>query len=154
MLKDDEFLRLYKNGNDLNIIIRSLNLTKEESLEILKIFKEKNRFKNTFTEDFKKVIAERDSFGISRNQISYELGLSINTIRKACEKYGQKIKEKASSENLFTKIDGNFEMSVCPSCKSKNVNKVDDITTYCKDCGNEHEYHDEYVLRLNWEYLD
>ena len=151
---ESKVIEMYREGNKLEYIIESLNITYKKVKQILINFKESNRHKRTFTDEFKKIIAERDMNGISRRQISLELEINANTIKKACEKFGQTFKERASSDNEFTRIDGEFDMSECVSCKSKNVNEVDDNTIYCMDCGSEFVFKKGYVLKVNWEYLD
>lgn len=147
-------LDAYQDGSSMNYIVECFNVSHEKVKEILISFRENNRFKRTFTDEFKKVIAERDINGIPRRQISLELEINISTVKKACEKFGQSLKDRAISDNLYTRINVEFDMSTCPSCSSKNVNKVEDNTTFCKKCGNEHIHMIDHALKLNWEYLD
>ena len=147
-------LEAYRDGSSLETIQSSFNLTKEQIKNILIQEKENNRFKRTFTDDFKRIIAERDTNGIPRRQISLELEISVNTVKKACEQFGQVFKERASSDNAFTRIERELDMTTCASCGSKKVNLVEENTTYCLSCGSEHIHHKDHVLRVNWEYLD
>ena len=149
-----DIINAYADGSPLSLIAESFNLTVEELKELLISYKKSNKMSKSFTEDFKKVIAERDINGIARNSIAKELGINISTVKKACEKYGQSLKDKAISENLYTRINGDFNMKKCPSCNSSNNNSVDENTTYCMSCDSEHEYYDGYVLKLNFEYLE
>ena len=147
-------LDAYQEGSDLGYIVESFNISYKQVKQILIAFRDSNREKRTFTDELKKVIAERDINGVARRQIANELEININTVKKACAKFGQALKDRASSENEYTRIEGKFDMKTCPSCGSNDVNKVEDNTTYCKKCGNEHIHNEDHALRLNWEYLD
>lgn len=171
-----KILEAYRDGNDLGYIVESFNIPYKRIKEILIRYKEYNREKRTFTEDFKRLIAERDINGVARRQIAEELEINVNTVKKACEQFGQAFKEKSSSEQAFTQINlDKFDLKTCPNCESKNVNLVDDNTTYCKDCGAECEHYKifeevevkekgkkkkvkkevgYYAMKVNWEYLD
>lgn len=149
----EEILEAYMDGKELTTITEKFNTTYTNVKNILITYKEDNRNKRTFTDDFKKTIAERDINGVPRSAIASELDINVNTVKKACEKFGQSLKDRATSANEFTRIDGSFNLGECPSCSSKKVNEVDDDTIYCKDCGNEHIIKDSHVLKVNWEYL-
>jgi hypothetical protein len=152
--QEETILEKYRNGSDIGYIVEKMNISPRLVKQTILAFKEANRLKKSFTDEFKMLIAERDSNGVSRRQIASELEINANTVKKACEMFGQSNKEKASSENEYTKIEGKFPLTVCPSCKSKKVNVVDDNTTYCKDCGNEHIHNKDHALKINWEYVD
>lgn len=156
MLNDIELevLEAYRDGSDLGYIIENLNISHNKVKSILINLKESSRYKRTFTDEFKMMIAERDTNGVSRRQISLELEINANTVKRACEKFGQSFKEKATSDNEFTVMDRVYDMSKCPSCGNEKINKVDDKTTYCKKCGNEHVHNEDHTLKVNWEYLD
>lgn len=147
-------LEAYQEGSDLGYIVECFNITYSRVKQILIAFKDANREKRTFTDDFKRVIAERDINGVSRRQIAMELEINVNTVKKACAKFGQALKDRASSENEYTRIEGKFDMNTCPSCGSNDVNEVEENTTYCKKCGSEHIHKEDHALKLNWEYLD
>lgn len=151
-----QVLEMYRNGSKIEEIIKSLNITHRKVKQILLDFKNKNKLKKAFTDEFKKVIAERDLNGISRRQIALELEINASTVRKACEKFGQTLKEKPiNDENkLFTRIDGKFNKDKCPKCKNNGVNEVDINTIYCKNCGNEFIIKKDHILMINWEYID
>lgn len=151
---NDNILESYADGNLVSMIAENYNISEEEVINILIEFKIKSKHKKTFTDEFKKMIAIRDVNGASRSSIADELKININTVRKACEQFGQASKEKAVSDNLYTKIEGEFTMDKCPSCNSRRNNQVDDFTTFCMDCSMEHEYYDGYVNRINFEYLE
>lgn len=144
----------YAEGSPISLIAESFKISQRLTKGILLKYKEDSRYKKTFTDEFRKMIAERDMNGIARRIIAEELELNVNTVRKACEQFGQAIKEKATSDLAFTRIDGEFDLKVCPSCGSKKNNLVDDKTTYCMSCDSEHEYHEDYVLKVNFEYLE
>ena len=122
-------LDAYADGSELGVIIESFNITYKQVMKILNSYKEENRYKKTFTDEFKKMIAERDSNGIPRSTIAKELGINVNTVRKSCKEFGQAVKEKATSDQAYTRINGRFDLKICPSCKSKRNNLVDDNTT-------------------------
>lgn len=147
-------LEAYADGSPLKLIAESFNVKEEYIKEFLIKHKEDSRFKKSFTEEFRKMIAERDMSGVARNTIASELGLNVNTVKKSCEAHGQSVKGKATSENLHTKIEGDFDLKICPSCKSRRNNLVEEGTTFCLDCDSEHEYYDGYVLKINFEYLE
>lgn len=151
---EEKVLEAYADGSPLGVIIESFNITHKQMVSILLNHKEMSRYKKTFTDDFRKMIADRDMNGVARSTIAKELEINANTVKKACEAFGQAIKEKATSDKAFTKIEGKFSMDICPSCGSKKNNVVDDNTTYCLKCGTEHEYHEGYVSKVNWEYLE
>lgn len=150
----ENILESYADGNLISMISNSNKISEDEILKILAEHKVASKYKKTFTDDFKKMIAMRDINGVSRTAISNELQINISTVRKACEQFGQACKEKAVSENLVTKIEGDFTMDECPNCKSKRNNIVDENVTFCMDCDMEHEYYDGYVNRVNFEYLE
>lgn len=151
---ENKVIKAYREGIELKDMAESLNISNEEIKNILIDFKKLNSHKRRFTDEFKKVVAERDSNGISRRQISLELGINANTVKKACELFGQSQKEKLQQVNEFTKIDKISDSSVCPLCKSMKVNEVDINTIYCMSCGNEFILKKDHALKVNWEYLD
>lgn len=151
---ESKVIEMYRGGNKLEYIIESLNITYKKVKQILINFKESNRYKRTFTDEFKKVIAERDMNGISRRQISLELEINANTVKRACEAFGQSLKGRVTSDNEYTKIDNVSDMSKCLLCGSKDLNEVDLNTYYCMKCGNEFIFKGDHALKVNWEYLD
>lgn len=153
-MNNEAILGAYADGSPLSLMAESFDLTVEELEDFLIAYKKSNKMNKSFTENFKKIIAERDINGVARNTIAKELGINISTVKKACEKYGQSLKDKAVSDNLYTKIVGEFDMATCPNCGSKKNNRVDENTTYCMSCDSEFEYYDGYVMKLNFEYLE
>ena len=153
-MKKQYILEAYADGSSLSYLAESFGITEEEVKAILVTYKEESRFKKSFTDEFRKMIAERDLNGVTRNAIAKELELNVNTVKKSCEAFGQAVKGKATSDNAFTRIDGEFTMDTCPSCSSKKNNVVDDNTTYCMTCDSEHEYYEGYVFKINYEYLE
>jgi transposase-like protein/DNA-directed RNA polymerase subunit RPC12/RpoP len=151
---EQKVIEAYSEGSPISLIASSFKISDELILDILKRFKEENRYKKTFTDKFKKIIAQRDMNGVARSTIANELDINANTVKKSCEQFGQAIKEKSLSEKAFTRIDGEFDLKSCPSCGSKRVNLVDDNTTYCMTCGSEHIHNEDHVLKINFEYLE
>ena len=150
----DRIIAAYADGSPIEVIGESFGLTNEQVLEALHIFRDKKASKRAFSEDFKRTIAERDLNGVARSTMSKELGININTVKKSCEEFGQALKERATSDNIYTKIEGEFSTAECPSCKSKRYNNVEEETYYCRSCGKEHIHKEDHVLTVNWEYLD
>lgn len=148
-----KILDAYADGSALGLIIESFNITHKQLVSELLSYKEESRYKKTFTDEFKTIIAQRDINGVSRSDIAKELQINANTVKKACEQFGNSLKGRAKSDNEFTRIDGVFPLDKCPSCGSKKVNLVDEKTTYCKECGSEHIHEKDHVLKLAWEYL-
>lgn len=152
---EKKVLDAYADGSPLSVIIESFNITYEEAIEILHKYRSNERLKKSFTDEFKKLIAQRDINGsVTRSSIAKELGINANTVKKACEKFGQSSKEKAISNQTFTRVDGEFTLDKCPSCQSEKVNIVEDCTTFCKKCGDEYIHEEDHVLKINFEYLE
>lgn len=165
-MNKQKILEAYSDGSPIALIVESFNTTYEQVIEVLNTYKEDSRYKRTFTEEFRRMIAERDMNGVTRSSIAKELKLNVNTVKKACEAYGQTLKEKATSDKALTKIDGEFKLDTCPSCGSKKNNLVDENITFCMSCDSEHEYFFEkvdkdgkvtekpYVMKVNFEYIE
>lgn len=151
---EQKVLEAYRDGSEIGFMVECFNISHEEIKKIILNFRDVNRNKRTFEDDLKIVIAERDMNGIARSTIAKELEINVNTVKKACAKFGQALKEKTVTEYNYTTIMGYFDMDSCPTCNSTRVNNVDNETTYCKNCGNEHVHKEDHALRINWEYLD
>lgn len=158
---EQRILDSYRDGSHLNCIQQSFGVSEEYIKKVLIDYKERNRYKKTFTDEFKKLISERDINGISRRQIALELDINVNTVKKACEQFGQSVKERASSDNAYTVVKGVHNLDCCPNCKSKRVNEIDSVVNnvnttgiYCMECGDEYFYMNNKVYRVNWEYID
>lgn len=146
----------YAEGVSLEFIAFERSMTTQDVLMILRQYKEKCTVSRTFTDEFRIMIATRDlKEDLTRNSIAEDLQINPNTVKKACEAFGNAFKEKAQSAQEFTRTEGLFSFKECPSCKSKKVNKVDENTLYCMDCGDEHIFHfeEEYILKVNYEWL-
>ena len=162
-------VNLYMDGFQISYIGDELGLTEDEVLKILRDYKDRSRYKKTFTDEFKIMIAERDRTDVTRNSIAKELNINANTVKKACEQFGDANKEKASSMEEYTRINTDFELNPnkpkCPVChKEHKVNIVDLNTTYCLNCGSECIHHVEtneddevvntYAEKIEWAYLE
>lgn len=147
-------LDMYSEGTSISTIAESLSIDKEDLYIILSDYRKECKHKNSFSDEFKKIISFRDVSGVSRRKISEELGINQSTVKKACIKFGNAFKNKAKSEYEFTELKGVFDMNECPSCKSKKINFVEENNTYCLDCGDEFVYKEECTMKVNWEYLD
>lgn len=174
----EKVLGAYADGSEIRYIARCFDITEEEVIEILHNYREESKFKRSFTDEFKKLVAERD-LKFSRRQIAQELGINVATVKKSCEQFGNAVKDKAVSDNLYTLVKGVDNLDVCPTCKSHKVNDIesmaDNLNTkgvYCMNCGDEHftlneteEYKDDndeiqvrvigtLVYKVNFEYLE
>lgn len=150
----ERLISYYSDGRSIDHIAWKLKTTEEDVLKTLRFYCNEQREKRTFSEDFKKVLADRDLTGIARTTIASEMGINVNTVKKSCEQYGQQSKEVASSEKTYTKIEGVFPRDKCVECKSERYNEVGEDTYYCYKCGNEYIHRKTHVLRVNWEYID
>lgn len=154
---DDKILEMYERGSELGTIIETQNITHKHLMLVLKRFVENNKNKNgTYTDDIKKVIASRDRAGVTRGNISFELGININTVRSACEKFGKprKKSEGQIKNQLFVRIGKGNNFDKCPLCKSSKVNEVEIDEFYCIDCGNEFRTDGNHIYKLNWDMVD
>lgn len=155
---EQRILDAYREGSDLGYIQQCFNLSEEEIRKVLINYKDRNHYKRTFTDDFKKLIAERDLNNVSRRQIISELSVSANTVKQACKQFGQLVKRYASSENEYTIVKGVHNLDCCPSCKNKRVNNVESIesqeTVFCMNCHGEFFKLKGNVYQVNWEYVD
>ncbi|UUV47004.1 DNA-binding protein [Bacillus phage vB_BanS-Thrax5] len=175
-----KIINAYSEGSEIKFIAECFNLTEERVLEELRNFKEQSRYKRTFTDEFRIMVAERDMRKISRTKIAEELQLNVATVKTACEKFGNALKEVASNDNVYTVVEGVTSIDTCPNCGNKKVNEIE--TTfgnsvvdgiYCMECGDEHFIVHNYeevrdkdtdvvnhkfinsdVYRINWEYLE
>lgn len=152
-LKED-VVKAYSEGFSTESIANKYGISLETVKEILYVFRDEQRVKRAFTDVFKKVIAERDISGVSRTDIANEMGININTVKKSCEQFGQNFKEKATSDNLYTRIEGKHPKNKCVVCDSNHYNLIDDNVHYCRKCGNEFIHKRDHVLMVNWEYVD
>lgn len=141
----EKVLQAYADGSDINYIAECFSITEEEVKNILLAYKEESKYKRTFTDEFKIMIAERDMRKIARSTIAKELEINVATVKKACEKFGNAIKEVANNDNVYTLVEGVRNLETCPSCKSKKINSIESISDsintsgiFCLDCGDEH----------------
>lgn len=157
---EEKVLGAYADGSEIRYIAKCFEITEEEVLEILHNFRDKSRFKRSFTDDFKKLVAERD-LKFPRRQIAVELGINVATVKKSCEQFGNALKDKAISDNMYSLVKGVDNLEVCPSCHSRKVNAIESITDnintkgiYCMNCGDEHFIMNDLVYKVNFEYLE
>jgi Zn finger protein HypA/HybF involved in hydrogenase expression len=154
-LLKEKVLDAYVMGSAIEYIATSFNITEDEVIRILREYRDESKTKRIFNEEFRKFIAERDINGeVTRKSISLELGVNIGTVKKACVQFGQAFKEKALSDQMYTKISRELDMKTCPTCNSRRVNEVEEFTTYCMECGDEYVHKQNYVLKVNYEYLE
>lgn len=158
----DSFVELYKNGAN----IRELYPTSSVRYYLLERLKKENANENgRLKEELKIIIANRDSNGVSRSQISQELNLNYNTIKTACSKYGNVIKNKANNPQKYKKLDSNYDLTSCPNCDTilkKMDILMDDTfpeaftskTHYCVNCGEEFFNVGEDTYHIDWAFID
>lgn len=153
----ESIIESYSYGISVNELASDWSKDENDVLMILREYKKTCTFGRKFTKEFKLMIAQRDiTKSVTRTSISEELDINPNTVKKACEEYGNSLKEKAQSGQETTRIEGLFSFKECPSCKSKKVNKVDEHTQFCMDCGDEHifNFEEEYILKVNFEWIE
>lgn len=152
----------YRDGSPLSYIQQCFGVSNKYIKEVLIDYKERNRkHKKAFTDEFKKLIAERDINGVPRRQIAFELDVSMSTVQSACKQFGQAVKERAFSENTYTVVEGVHNLEHCPNCGSKRVNEIESVVgnvnttgVYCMGCGSEYFILNGQVYQVNWEYID
>lgn len=149
-----KLVELYRKGLTLNLIAVSLECELEDVEEELSTLKDDYTVNKKFNDDFRRIIADRDSKGISRRRISSELNINPATVKRACEKFGTPVKEIVSIKDAFQRIDGDYGLDECITCESKKVNVVDHNTIYCLNCGDEHIIYDGYAVKVIWEHID
>lgn len=154
MLKK-RIVEAYADGSSITLMANSFDIMEEEILNVLRSYRDECKTSKSFTDEFKIMIAERDmNEDITRVSIANDLQIHSNTIKKSCEQFGQAVKDKSSTDNFYTRIEGTFNQEECPSCKSKRVNEVEEDVAHCMECGNEYMFYEDHVLKVNWEYLE
>jgi transposase-like protein len=155
-----KILNAYGEGCEFNSIQQSFNITEDEVKQVLIKFKEKNSSKRKSTDEFKKLIAQRDSYKIPRKRIAWELGINANQVKKACQRFGQAVKHSASG-NIFTVVEGVHNLDKCPNCESERVNEIESMAgnvnttgVFCMECGSENFIMNGKVYQVNFEYMD
>lgn len=155
---NSKIIKMYSDGADLKVIAKSFNITTSEVKKHLIAYKLEEKFGNGFTDNFRKVIAERDLNGVARAQIARELSVTPITIRRACKKFGDTIKIKTSNDEQTMKLFGEYTLEECPECESRKINSVDDNIIYCLSCGNEYDFNKYekhgYIEKVLWEFID
>ncbi|UGO50770.1 hypothetical protein PQE68_gp179 [Bacillus phage vB_BanS_Sophrita] len=175
-----KIINAYSEGSDIKFISECFSITEERVLEELRNFKEQSRFKRTFTDEFRIMVAERDMRQIPRSRIAEELQLNVATVKSACEKFGNALKEVASNDNVYSIVEEVKDIKTCPTCGNKKVNEIESVFgnsvvdgIFCLECGDEHfivhkfdevkdedgevvsrDYLDSDVYRVNFEYLE
>lgn len=141
----EKIINAYAEGSNISYIAECFDITPDDVLNELRQFKNDSVFKRTFTDEFKMMIAERDMRKVTRTSISEELQLNVATVKRACEKFGNAIKEIASNDNVYTIVDGVHNLDTCPTCNNHKVNKIESVSDgintdgiYCMECGDEH----------------
>lgn len=151
------------DGASIEDIADNVKASPEQVSDILKEYKNSQKVKGVYTEEFMKLIANRDRMNIQRNTIMKELNVSRTILIKSIKKYGfiKKIDNDASEE-IIGKIDtANFEFKECPECSSKKINTIETLHNdatingiYCIKCGNEFFSNRGYIYKVKWENVD
>ena len=157
-----EILKLYKSGASIKEISSELQISEEDVLHKLRDYKESQKRKGQYTEEFMKFVAKRDSHEVLRKDIMSELNISRSFLSKAIEQFGfLKKMNGEESEEFYLKIDSDFNMSTCPECGSKKMNELNTLFNgvpakgiYCLSCGNEFVTHENNLYRVKWENVD
>lgn len=157
-----KLIDLYKSGLSIKEISSQMEISEEEVLNGLREYRDSQKTKGRYTDEFMKLIAKRDCHEVLRKDIMSELGISRNFLSKAIEQFGfLKKMNGEDSEEFYAKLDRNFDSSKCPECKSKRVNHLNTLYNgvpargmYCISCGSEFVKHDNNVYRVKWENVD
>lgn len=156
-------IKHYTDGKSISYISNLLDLTEDEVLAHLRLYKSESvqKLGNSYNDELKKIIAKRDRNEVSRSRIAKELELSSSFVGSACKKFGDNLKKKSKFSNQYTELKQPHGMETCPNCKSHKVNEIDDYidnrkvdAIYCMCCGLEHFKFDEgiSIYRLNYEF--
>lgn len=154
----DKILSSYRGGSEIELISYVLNVDIDIILQTIRNYKKSSKHKNSYTVEFKTMIAERDMNGVSRTNIKNELDIHENTIRKFCQKYGVVKKEKETeSDELYTYYSEGLLLNSCPKCNGKKLNTVTEYfgeEKYCINCSSQFKQVGDSIHILNWEYID
>lgn len=159
---ENKVLELYKSGVSIKEISSEVKASEDEILNILRNYKESQKQKGQYTEEFMKFVAKRDCHEVLRKDIMSELNISRSFLSRAIEQFGfLKKMNGEDSEEFYSKFDKNFDSSKCPECNSKKVNHLNTLYNgvpakgiYCISCGNEFVKHENNIYKVKWENVD
>lgn len=157
---ENKILSYYRDGSEIELMSYVLNVDIDTILQTVRNYKEQSKYKNSYTIEFKTMIAERDMNGISRTSIKNELDIHESTIRKFCTKYGVAKKEKeteSESDEVYTYYSNGLLLDSCPKCSSKKLNVIIEYfgeEKYCMNCSSQFKQVGDTIHILNWEYID
>ena len=113
------------------------------------------------SENLKKLIAQRDSNGISRTEIFKELNLNFVTVRRACEKYGSanKYNGRVSYRDIYEVVPFTIKYVpdgiICPICRGRaNSTECSPDIFFCVKCLEEYTIRHKKLYRTRWENID
>ena len=113
------------------------------------------------SENLKKLIAQRDSNGISRTEIFKELNLNFVTVRRACEKYGSanKYNGRVSYRDIYEVVPFAIKHVsdgiICPICRGRaNSTEGSPDIFFCVKCLEEYTIRHKKLYRTRWENID
>lgn len=113
------------------------------------------------SENLKKLIAQRDSNGISRTEIFKELNLNFVTVRRACEKYGSanKYNGRVSYRDIYEVVPFTIKHVpdgiICPICRGRaNSTEGSPDIFFCVKCLEEYTIRHKKLYRTRWENID
>jgi orotate phosphoribosyltransferase-like protein len=157
-----DIIDLYMDGLTIEDICGELSLNKESVLALLRETKRKDINGKDYTHEFKGIVIERILCGFKKGQVAKELGIAYRTINKYLQEFDITIPKnrKEIEKEMFVKIDWD-DFTVCPECKSKNVNDLNlhrydnnNIkNSYCIDCGTEWLEKSDGVYKVLWEFV-
>lgn len=156
-------IKHYTDGKSISYISDSMDLTEDEVLTHLRLYKSESiqKLGNSYNDELKKIIAKRDRNEVSRSLIAKELNLSSSFVGSACKKFGDNLKKKSKFSNQYTDLKKLHDLKSCPNCDSHKVNEIDDYienkkvyAIYCMNCGLEHFRFDGgyTICKLNYEF--
>lgn len=155
---ENKILKHYRGGSEIELMSYVLNVDIDTILQTVRNYKEQSKYKNSYTIEFKTMIAERDMNGISRTSIKNELDIHENTIRKFCTKYGVAKKEtETESDEEYSYYSEGLLLDNCPKCNSRKLNIIMEYNgeeKYCMDCSSQFKQVDNAIHILNWEYIN
>lgn len=164
---------LYSSGTTvayIDSVLKDYGLSFKDFTDMIVCIKDNQKVVR-LSDDTKRMIAERDTSGVTRKRISEELGINYKTIQRACKKFGIPKKnngntDEGDSRELLSntpKKDG--DTLICPKCNRK-TNHIDERLLipksnrfYCKYCLEEYILEDnnsseESLYRIKWETID
>lgn len=159
-------LSYYANGKSIDSIANKLNISREKVLITLRKYKDSQRPNGTYSDDFLKLVADRDSSGVMKVNIMNELLISRSPLMRAIEEFGFVTSRKKEDDYEFIRgVNPLDKIEECPFCGNTKLNDVDSIITrnsvdfevegkYCMGCGEETFIFKNVLYKTKWENVD